>query len=395
MKIAIFSGAIPSTTFIEHLIDGVSQHQEVLLFGVLSKPIRYDEKRVRLYITPRSHWNNLLITAFRSLRLLIKNHTHLKIIYKEAKQYPTFYERFIWFSKFVPIALYQPDIIHFQWARDLDFYAFFITKLRFKCVLSLRGAHINYTPIIEPRIGDLYSAVFPLIDGFHAVSEAIKVEAQQYGALDAVTSVIHSPIKPLFFEKYQPKVRTFKQEVHIVSVGRFHWIKGYAYALNALAILKSKGMRFTYTIIGPTTYTEALLFQLHDLGLEAEVQLVDHIAQAELIDYLLTQDVLLLPSLEEGIANVVLEAMAIGLPVVSTDCGGMAEVVKHKETGWLVPVRNPDAIAEAIIDVTQTSDEGLLEITQHAHDFVKEHFNAEDSIQQFLELYERVAGNGR
>lgn len=390
MKIAIFSGAIPSTTFIEHLIDGVSHHHEVLLFGVLSKQIRYDNKHVRLYITPSAHWNNLLITTFRTLRLLFKNHTHLNILYKEAKQYPTFYERFIWFSKFVPIALYQPDIIHFQWARDLDFYAFFITKLKFKCVLSLRGAHINYTPIIQPRIGDLYKTLFPLIDGFHAVSEAIKVEAQQYGASSTHTKVIHSPIKPLFFETYQPRINSLRQEVHIVSVGRFHWIKGYTYALDALGILKSQGVHFKYTIIGPTVFTEALLFQLHDLGLEAEVELVSHIAQTELIDYLLAQDVLLLPSLEEGIANVVLEAMAIGLPVISTDCGGMSEVIKHKKTGWLVPVRDSEAMAQAIIDVTQTSEKDLQEITQHAHDFVKTHFNAEDSIQQFLELYERV-----
>ena len=390
MKIAIFSGAIPSTTFIENLIDGVSQHHEVMLFGVLSKQRVYKKKKVHLYITPRSHWRNLLITAIRSFRLLFKNHTHLKIIYKEAKQYPTFYERFIWFSKFVPIALYQPDIIHFQWARDMDFYAFFVTKLKFKAVVSLRGAHINYTPIVQPKIGELYQTIFPLIDGFHAVSEAIKIEAQQYGVLSSKTRVIHSPIKPLFFERFQPKTYSLKQELHIVSVGRFHWKKGYTYALDALRILKSNGVHFTYTIIGPKAYTEALLFQLHDLDLLDDVTLVNHLDQDALITYLQKQDVLLLPSLEEGIANVVLEAMAVGLPVISTDCGGMVEVINHKETGWLVPVRDPESIAEAIIEFTKTSEKDLHRITQNAHDFVKAHFNAEDSIQKFLELYEEV-----
>ena len=60
-------------------------------------------------------------------------------------------------------------------------------------------------------------------------------------------------------------------------------------------------------------------------------------------------DVLLLPSLNEGIANVVLEAMAIGVPVISTDCGGMSEVVILDTTGWLLPVRDSKAIAKGLI----------------------------------------------
>ena len=65
-------------------------------------------------------------------------------------------------------------------------------------------------------------------------------------------------------------------------------------------------------------------------------------------------DLLILPSLNEGIANVVLEAMALGIPVISADCGGMSEVVLPNETGWLVPVRDSEAMGEAIIEFTQT-----------------------------------------
>jgi colanic acid/amylovoran biosynthesis glycosyltransferase len=57
------------------------------------------------------------------------------------------------------------------------------------------------------------------------------------------------------------------------------------------------------------------------------------------------------------------------------------------ETGWLVPVRDADAFANAIVEVSQTSDIELQRITQNAHDYVKKHFKAEDSIEQFLEMY--------
>jgi len=57
---------------------------------------------------------------------------------------------------------------------------------------------------------------------------------------------------------------------------------------------------------------------------------------------------LVLSSLQEGFPNVVLEAMAAGLPVVATEVGGLSEIVKHGETGWLVPSKDPGALADAI-----------------------------------------------
>ena len=176
-------------------------------------------------------------------------------------------------------------------------------------------------------------------------------------------------------------------------VGRFHWIKGYKYALDALHILKSRGLNVQVTIVGPEIMTEAINFQVHQLQLQDQVILKPSLSQSDLRHEYKSHDILLLSSLKEGIANVVLEAMAIGLPVISTDCGGMKELVKNKETGWLVPVRDPQAIADAISDISETTELDLQQITQHAHDFVKTHFNADNSIQQFIELYKRVMIN--
>ena len=102
------------------------------------------------------------------------------------------------------------------------------------------------------------------------------------------------------------------------------------------------------------------------------------------------QDVLLLPSLGEGIANVVLEAMSLGLPIISTDCGGMAEVVKHKETGWLIPMRSSSAIVEAVIDFDKTSSEDLKAMTKSAFELVKKEFDNDCNIEKFIRLYESV-----
>src|SRR5690606_27197752 len=130
-----------------------------------------------------------------------------------------------------------------------------------------------------------------------------------------------------------------------------HWKKGYAYAIRAVAELKNQGYSVLYQIVGMNRQDEELLFLISELGLEHEVILHKGISQEKLMALMQTQDILLLSSLEEGIANVVLEAMAIGLPVISTDCGGMNEVVIPGKSGLLVPKRDPKAMAQAVIDL--------------------------------------------
>ncbi|TPV33848.1 glycosyltransferase family 4 protein [Paucihalobacter ruber] len=390
IKIAIFSGSIPSSTFIENLIKGVAQKHQVQLYGVIEKPIVYEQGNIHIYKTPKSHWGNLWLTIKRILKLALQSPKNLSILLKETKRFKSNYERWIWFTKFLPIVLYKPDILHLQWARDLEFYYFMQSKLGIQLLVSLRGAHINYTPIVEPRMAKIYQETFPNISAFHAVSEAIAHEASCYGADMKRIKVIRSPLSPLFIDSYQPCNKPSHMPLQLIVVGRFHWKKGYSYLLNAMHMLKQQGLSVHLNFIGENDYPEEILFQLHQLGLENQVNLLGKKSQEELATLLKQHHALVLPSLEEGIANVVLEAMALGVPVISTNCGGMAEVVKPGETGWLVPVRDPKALAAAITKLHHTPEYELQRITANAHQLVKQHFNAEDRIAEFLEFYEDV-----
>lgn len=388
LKIAIFSGTIPSSTFIETLIKGVAQKHLVQLYGVVDEPIVYQQVNIRIYKTPQSHWYNLWLTAWRVVQLTFQSPKNLGILLQETKRFKSTYERWIWFTKFLPIVLHKPDILHLQWARDLEFYYFMQSQLGIKIVVSLRGAHINYTPIVEPRMAEIYRQTFPFITAFHAVSEAIAQEASLYGTDIKRIKVIRSPVSPLFLDAFQHYTKPSNTIMHLIVVGRFHWKKGYSYLFNAMHILKEQGIKVHLNFVGASVYPEELLFQIHQLGLKDQVSLLGKKSQEELALFLKQHHALILPSLEEGIANVVLEAMAVGLPVISTNCGGMAEVVIPGETGWLVPVRDPQALAEAIIGVLQSPEQDLQRITANAHQFVKVHFNAEDRIGEFLEFYE-------
>ncbi|RED48361.1 glycosyltransferase family 4 protein [Seonamhaeicola aphaedonensis] len=390
MKIAIYSGSIPSTTFIENLIKGVASEHEVLLFGKQTAHVKYDSPNIKIYGTPKNKFANVIMTLFRVLKLMVLYPKRFVLLWKELKIYEGEYKRWNILSRLVPVILNKPDVFHIQWAKDIKQWVFLKDKFGVKLVLSLRGAHINYSPIADEELANTYKQLFPKVDRFHAVSQAIALEAQKYHADKDKIELIHSPIAKPTFDAFRVFEKNNSDGFHIVSVGRFHWKKGYKYAIDAVKLLKEQGVQIHYTIIASNVVSEAVLFQIHQLGLENEITIMKGLPQEILFKKMQSFDAVILPSLEEGIANVVLEAMALGVPVISTDCGGMAEVVIPNKTGWLVPVRNPEALVQAVIELSQTSESELQNITKQAHEFVKLHFNAEDSIKQFLELYREI-----
>lgn len=390
LKIAIYSGQIPSTTFIESLIKAVGEHHKVLLFGFQSEAIKYPNKNIKTHKTPNNNWSKLAYNIWRSLQLGLRRPTDLMALYKEVITYKTTYSKWQHYSKLLPMVLHQPDILHIQWAKSLEDVMVLKTVFNIPIVLSLRGSHLNYSPIVSQALAASYRKNFPQVDGFHAVSKAIGRQAEKYGADARNCHVIYSMIPQLFLKAYQPLKAKTGNPIRIISVGRPHWVKGYTYAIQAMAILKNQGYDIEYQIIGIDKPDEELLFLISEFGLEHNVKLQPKMPQTALLAIMKTQSLMLLSSLEEGIANVVLEAMAIGLPVVSTDCGGMNEVVIHGKTGSLVPVRDAKAMAKAIIDLQYMPKQQLQSQTENAHALIKSKFNQDQNVVQFLELYQSV-----
>ena len=172
-------------------------------------------------------------------------------------------------------------------------------------------------------------------------------------------------------------------------MGRPHWVKGYEYALQVCDILKKKKINFQYTIIGGQG-NEALQFLIDDLVLKECVRLTGKIPQQQVYDAMHQSDLLLLPSIIEGLPNIAVEAMALGLPVLSTKCGGIEELIVDNESGWLVPVRNPETIAKAIISFLLLSDEKVGDIRIAARKKVESQYNEEQMIAGMEELYFQV-----
>ena len=387
MKIAIYSGEIPSTTFIENLIEGVSKPHEVVLFGKLKQLPDYSSGAIKIYPTHSNSLKAFVFTLARTLLLFFKYPKRFWVLKNHIESMPGWRTRFNWWARYVPVVLHLPDVFHLQWAKDLPNWIFLKDLFGCKFVLSLRGAHINYSPLVDDALAEAYRIHFPKVDRFHAVSHAIALEAQKYGAAASKIKVIHSivPESTLQLFRLPPPIK--HNTLHIISVGRHHWKKGYSTALDACYLLKQEGVAFKYTIVASGNIPEELVYKRKMYGLEREVVFEKGLAQNRLFKIMQASDVLLLPSLEEGIANVVLEAMALGVPVISSDCGGMCEVVKDQKSGYLIPVLNPIKIKDSILDLITSSLEDRQKLTKMAYTLVRKNNNETVVVKQFDHLY--------
>ncbi len=131
----------------------------------------------------------------------------------------------------------------------------------------------------------------------------------------------------------------------------------------------------------------ALKRLIEDLRIADRVSLLG--ARSDVPDLLEACDVFVLSSRQEGLPITILEAMAAGKPVVATDVGGCAEVVRHGETGLIVPPEDPDALAGAI--QTVLTDSNLAhEMGKAGRERVEEHFTVDAMVDKHIEVYETV-----
>lgn len=380
LKIAIYSGDIPSTTFIERLIQGVSSSgNHIYLFGFIKKKTRY-----RAFVSVFGYKNTKLHKALHYMKYYI-----LLVCFKpKAKQkldallQAQAKNVLLAKVKAYPVLWHQPDVFHVQWAKGLADWVW-VQEFGIKLVVSLRGAHINYSPIADKTLAAMYREYFPKVDAFHAVSKAIGIEAEKYGAAKEKIHVVYSGL-PLKKEVLTPK--TENPVFQIISIGRAHWKKGYTYALDACKLLKEQGVAFHYTIVGGANAIE-YAYQVHDLQLEEEVSLLDNMPYNQVQDVMQQADLLVLPSVEEGIANVVLEAMQHKTLVLSTNCGGMDEVVIDGSTGFVVSIRNAKAIAAKITEIMALPKATKESIRSQALQTLKAQHTEQQMVDQMLTLY--------
>ena len=174
-------------------------------------------------------------------------------------------------------------------------------------------------------------------------------------------------------------------EAQIVGVvARLWYQKGINYLLEAMQLLVANGSTAVLLIVGDGPERANLEAQAASLNLGHRVIFFGE--RADVPELLAAVDVFVFPSLFEGLPNAVLEAMAACLPVVASDIPGNNEVVMDGVTGYLVPAKNPAALAERIACLL--GDPQLRQaMGQAGHSSVAEHFSIQAAVRQYEALY--------
>ncbi len=178
----------------------------------------------------------------------------------------------------------------------------------------------------------------------------------------------------------------------IIAVGRLVEKKGFADLINACAILAKSERKFQCEIIGVGELEKELKNQLESLGLNNVVKMLGPKPQHEVIAKVQEACVLAAPCVigqdgnRDGLPTVLLEAMALGTPCVSTDVTGIPEVVQHGKTGLQVPQYNPQALAEALGNLL---DDAALQVrlATQARTLIEKEFDVEKNASQLREVF--------
>jgi len=196
-----------------------------------------------------------------------------------------------------------------------------------------------------------YKVVSPLVHRRIAVSEDIRrIRVDVKDIPDQKITVI----PPCVAFPERPAEPNTAGRIKIVSVGRLVAAKNYVMLLRSMKLLLDEGFKASLTIIGDGPEKKSLQTWIDQHNLADHVDLPGF--KTDIINLLREYDIFALSSVREGTPVAMLEAMALGLPIVATQVGGIPDVLKNNECGLLVPVNKPEHMCKALKNLCLNAD---------------------------------------
>lgn len=290
----------------------------------------------------------------------------------------------------------DPDVTHFEWTLAAAPALPLMEDPARRFTVSCRGAHVSIAPWNDRRLAEtrVLNGVFEKCVAVHCVSNAILEEACALGLRREKAAVIRPAVEAP--ESNAGPERVQRGGLRIGMTGSLIWRKAVEHALVALRRAVDEGLDTEMVVMGGADKENRarFLYTVQDLGLEGRVDWKGAVRAEEVMEVLRGCDVFLLSSLSEGISNAVLEAMSCGLPVVVTDAGGMREAVRDGVDGFVVPVRDVEAMAEALVKLGR-DPELRRRMGEAGRRRVMEEFTLERQTREWRAFYEKAAGEAR
>lgn len=176
----------------------------------------------------------------------------------------------------------------------------------------------------------------------------------------------------------------------LVCVGRLCEQKGQVLLIEAAGLLADQGLAFELILAGDGDMRATLESLIAQRGLQQHVRITGWLTSAQVREEMLSARALVLPSFAEGLPVVLMEAMALGRPVLTTAIAGIPELVEHRTHGWVIPAGDIRALAEAMQDVLSAPGERLAEMGAHARQKVLGRHCADEGARRLLHFIRQV-----
>ncbi|HBU69102.1 MAG TPA: hypothetical protein DEE98_01830 [Elusimicrobia bacterium] len=276
------------------------------------------------------------------------------------------------------------DVIYGHWIYPDGFASALLAKiLKVPVVLHARGCDINqYTRFYLRR--KMITWAVKNARSIITVSRQLKENVVKLGIEPEKIIVVQNGVdtgifKPMDRNECRSKLGLNKEEKIILFIGTVEEVKGVEYLIEAFKKIRDRGVgKIRLIVIGKGALENKIKEKTAGYGLSDIVDFVREIPHAEVPLWINSCDVFCLPSIREGMPNVILETLSCRRPVVATDVGGIPDIMNSAEYGLLVPPRDPEALAGALIRLLSEgrkeiyNPETVLSWGEHAEKIIKE-----------------------
>lgn len=224
----------------------------------------------------------------------------------------------------------NPDHVHFHFSPLAVKYSHLCRELNIPYSFSVRGSDVHALhPEKDATYIEQLKACMQNATAVHAVADYLKTQ------LEELTGYQNAKVIYTCVSDEWSKIEREPQHGLLIAIGRLTWQKGFPDLLLAAARLKQQQIAFQLVIIGEGPQRPELEYMIRDLNLSDCVSLTGYQTQSQILSWLQKAHLFVLSSIAEGFPNVLAEAMMAKVPVLSSDCGGVPELLVDNVNGAL------------------------------------------------------------
>lgn len=272
-------------------------------------------------------------------------------------------------------------------------------KMGLPLLTSFHGCDVPSNRKSRQKYGDKLGRLFKEGDAFTVTSNDMRDILMKYGCSKDKIYVHHSGIDVDRF-KFKKRELPKNKKIKFLSVGRLVEKKGMEYLISAFKEVLKEYPKAKLRIVGEGSLRRKLKVKVRKLNLKGKVEFLGELSHSQVAKEMNNAHIFVLASTtsksgnQEGIPNAIKEAMASGLPVVSTKHAGIPELVNDGSSGFLVPERNSKELANRLLDIIKKHKK-WGNMGREGRDIVMESFNMKKQITNLEDIYSKLISRNK